>query len=658
MSFNPKAKRYNYTDGSVYTLSGQPYVGYFNVENKTATTGRVRTSNSQNLQPTSNIAVDLYQYEINNNLIFQDRLIVDAVNLPNNLDEIIIPPNEIVTNRVFTAHLKRLYENTLYLYSQLSIASNDMPNGYLYWIGVSAAESLSANEQKWNPSNLVTTNYQYGDFGYPEIDESHRCITVKKNNNEDYISFIVSDTTFSVISSKADKSSTAAVFSTSAIDLNSDKIYSKIEDIAISDDKYIYIADSGNNAIYKYDISGYTSDDITIADKKFLIDVFGHQGDLKSKTGLYEPTVIEANSNRVYIFDSINKCIKTYTADFAWVNTFILNSNITILDIQYNKFHNAVFALAERDGFDYFLLVFDYNVKNIIAEYDLDERYEGIIDDEEKLRTSANRSGRIRYTLDPRERIKGIRFSSQDSNILYIFSNYNIYKKFITKPQATIGKWSLTRAGISWGYFWNTIDVNWGSLFVTWNTVRGSGRENIDITDMSILPRDDNFDDIFVSAKAGDPGAFKILYCNEFTLYDTALMSSNLNVYNTTRFGALEDEYINAFTVNKEIYKQSFNVLAIRNLLKGKFTGTYNKSGNLMYEQYDYITDKELESIAIDSMENLYVHENEHVSSEVLNRCLRKLYSIQEALLQLVKTKIKNITPTLTLTGSNILQIE
>jgi hypothetical protein len=154
MAFNPKTKRYNYTTGGVYTLSGQPYVGYFNVESKISTTGRTRTANSQNLHPTSNIAVDLYQYEIGNNLIFPDRLIVDNISLPNTLDEIILPPNEVVTNRIFTAHLKRLYENTLYLYSQLNIASNDIPNGYLYWIGVSAAQTLSENKQKWNPENV------------------------------------------------------------------------------------------------------------------------------------------------------------------------------------------------------------------------------------------------------------------------------------------------------------------------------------------------------------------------------------------------------------------------------------------------------------------------------------------------------------------------
>jgi hypothetical protein len=657
MSFNPKTKRYNYTTGSVYTLSGEPYVGYFNVENKIATTGRTRTSNSQNLQPTSNIIVDLYQYEIGNNLVFPDRLIVDVVNLPNSLDEIIMPPNEVVTNRIFTAHLKRLYENTLYLYSQLNIASNDIPNGYLYWIGVSAAADTTNNKQRWNPSSIITTNYPYGDFGYPEIDQSHRCITVKKTNNQDYISFTVSNTIFTVISSKADKSATAAVFSTSAIDLNSEMIYSKIEDIAISDNRYVYIADSGNNAIYKYDISGYTTDDFTIADKKFLIDVFGQRGDLKNRTGFNEPTVIEANSDRVYIFDSLNKCIKTYTTDFAWVNTFILNSNIIIKDIQYNKFHNSVFAVAERNNTDYTLLVFDYDVKNLLVEYDLDEKYEEIIDgDISKI--SANRGGRIKYVLDPREQIRGIRFSSQDSNIFYLFSNYNIYKKFLTKPQATIGKWSISRAGISWGYIWNTIDVNWDTLFVTWNTISGSGRENIDITDMSIISRDDNFDDIFVSAKAGNPEAFKILYCNEYTLYDTALLTSDVSVYNATRFGTLEDEYVNAFTINKEIYKQSFNIVSLCNLLKGRFTGSFNTAGNLLYEQYDYITDKELESIAIKSVENLYVHENEHVSSEVLNRSLRKLYSIQEIMIQLVRTRIKNITPTLTLTGSNILRIE
>ncbi|MGA1047424.1 MAG: hypothetical protein ACO3UU_05400, partial [Minisyncoccia bacterium] len=609
------------------------------------------------LTPTSNIAVDLYQYEIGNNLIFPDRLIVDDIVLPNNLEEIILPPNEIATNRIFTAHLKRLYENTLYLYSQLNIASNDIPNGYLYWIGVSAAESLSANEQKWNPGSIITTNYPYSDFGYPDIDSSHKCITVKKTNNQDYISFIVSDTTFSVISSKADKSATLAVFATSPTFLNSDKTYSKIEDIAISNNRYVYISDSVNNSIYKYDISGYTSDDATIANKKFLVDLMGQQGDLKNRTGFNEPTVIEANSNRLYVFDSVNKCIKTYTADLTWVNTFILDTDITIIDIKYNDYHNAVFAIAEKNNFDYSLIVFDYDAKTILAEYDLDEKYEEILDGD-TTKISANRGGRIKYVLDSREQIRGIRFSSQDSNIFYIFSNYNIYKKFLTKPQATIGKWSISRAGISWGYIWNTIDVDWDSLFVTWNTISGSGRENIDITDISIIPREDNLDDIFVATKAGNPEAFKILYCNEYTMYDTALLSSNIDVYNTTRFGTLEDEYINAFTVNKELYKQSFNILALRNLLKGRFTGSYNIAGNLIYEQYDYITNEELESIVLNNVENLYVHENEHISTEVINRCLKKLYSIQESMLRLVETRIKNITPTLTLTGSNILRIE
>jgi hypothetical protein len=657
MSFNPRNKRYNYTEGEVYTLSGNNYVGYFNVENKVARTGRTKTADSQLLAPTSNIAVDLYQYEIDNNLVFPDRLIIDTVDLPNNLEEIIIPPNEIVTNRVFTAHLKRLYENTLFLYSQLSIASNDIPNGYLYWIGISAANPLSANQQKWNPGSLITTNYPYGDVGYPQIDSSKKCITVKKLNNADYISFAVSNTTFSVISSKADKTATAAVFSTSAIDLNSDKVYSKIEDIAISNNQYVYIVDSGNNAIYKYDISGYTTTDITIADRKFLVDITGRLGDTKDKSGFNEPTVVEANSSRVYVYDSGNKCIKVYTSDFAWVNTFILNADITIKDIAYNEFHNTVFAIAEKTNFDYSLLVFDYNVKTLIEEIDLDEKYEEIIDGQSN-KISTSRKGRIAYTLDPREELRGIRFSTQDSNIFYIFSNYNIYKKFLTKPQATIGKWSISKAGIGWGYIWNFIDVNWNSLFVTWNTISGSGRENIDIIDMSIIPRDDNFDDIFVPAKAGSPESFKILYCNEYTLYDTALLTSNINVYNTTRFGTLENEYINALTINKEIYKQSFNVLALRNLIKGKFVGSYNNAGNLTYEQYDYITDEEINSITIESIENLYVHENEHVSSEVLNRSLRRLYNIQKQMLEIIKTRVKNITPTLALTGLNILRIE
>lgn len=657
MSFNPKNKRYNYTAGGEYTLLGEDYIGYFNVEDGIARTGRGISPSSLKLTPTDKIAVDMYQYKIKDNLIFPDRLIIDSVSLPNDLEEIIIPPNEIVTNKIFTAHLKRLYENTLYLYSQLNIASNDLPNGYLYWIGISAADPLSANEQKWNPAGLITTNYPYGDVGYPDLDASKKCITVKTVDSQSYISFAISDTVFSVISSKADKSKTSAVLATSAIDLYSDKIYSNIADIAISDNRYIFISDSEDNAIYKYDISGYTTSDITIINQKFLIDVIGIAGDEKNKSGFNTPTIIEANSNRLYVYDSGNSCIKVYTTDLSWVNTYLLEVDISIKDIAYNEYHDVVFAIAMRRNFNYSLLVFDRNIKTLLNEYDLDERYEEIIDGEVR-KISANRKGRIVYDLDPREELRGIRFSAQDSNIFYIFSNYNIYKKFITKPEATIGKWSITRAGISWGYIWNIIDVNYNNLSVTWNTISGSGREDINIIDMSIIPRNDNFDDIFVPVKAGDPESLKILYCNEYTLYDTALMSSDISIYNTTRLGALEDEYINAFTINKELYKQIFNILSLRNLFRGKFAGSYNRSGNLLYEQYDYITSEELAQISIESVENFYVHENEHVSSETLNRGFKKIYNIQLKMIDLVKTRIKNITPTLALTGFNILRIE
>jgi hypothetical protein len=657
MAFNPKTKRYSYTTGGEYTLSGNDYIGYFNVESKIARTGRSITAKSQVLSPTDRISVDMYQYEIHNSLIFPDRLIVDNILLPNNLEEIIIPPNEIVTSKIFNSHLTRLYENTIYLYSQLNIASNDIPNGYLYWVGLSGANPLSASEQKWNPSSLITINQGYRDAGYPQLDESKKSITVKSDDSESYISFSVSDTTLSVISSKTDKSKTSVVFSTSAIDLNSDKLFSNIADMSILDNRYLFVADSGNDAIYKYDISGYTISDVTISNKLFLVDVIGYQGDSKNKSGFSEPSVVESGAGKVYIYDKSNKCIKVYTSDFTWINTFVLSVDYDIIDLQYNNYHDVVFALVERSVSDFALLVFDNTIKNLLEEYDLDERYEEVVDGEVSRVTSTNK-GRVTYTIDPREKLKGIRFSSQDSNIFYVFSNYTVYKKFISKPQATIGKWSITKSGIGWGYIWNFIDVNYNNLLVSWNTISGAGKENFEIVDMNIISREDNNDDIFMPAKSGIPDCFKILYFKESTLYDTALKSRDINIYNTTRLGTLEEEYVNAFTINKELYKQIFNILSIRNLLKGKFTGSYNKSGNLIYEQYDYITDEEMENILIGSVENLYVHENEIVSSEVLNRSLRKIYNLQFRILNLIKTRVKNITPTLALTGLNILRIE
>lgn len=659
MSFNPKTKRYSYTAGGEYTLSGSDYIGYFNIENNIPRTGRTATSKSQILLPTDKIAVDMYQYKIEDNLIFPDRLIVDAISLPNGFEEIKIPVNEIVTKSIFNAHIKRVYENTIYLYSKLNIASNDIPNGYLYWVGVSGvsgANPLSASTSRWNPANLLTINESYGSIGYPELDNCKKSATVISKDGQVYITFAVSDTTLSVISSKSDKSDTQVVFSTSAIDLNSDKSFSMIEDISVNGD-HLYITDSINNAVYKYDISGYIVTDVTRFNTVYLIDVIGYLGDENNRSGFNEPAAVEAISDRVYIHDRVNKCIKTYTKDFTWVNTLILDINYSIIDIKFNDYFGNLFILADKGNSDFIIMVLDKDAKKILNEYDLDEKYEEIIDGE-IAKISIKNKNRISYVIDPRERLRGIRFSSQDSNIFYVFSNYTVYKKFITKPEATIGKWSITRAGISWGYIWNFIDVNYNNLSVAWNTISGSGRENINIADMNIISREDNYDDIFMPVKANSPECFKILYFKESTLYDTALKSRDISIYNTTRLGMQEGEYVNALTINKELYKQIFNIFAIRNLLKGKFAGSYNRAGNLVYEQYDYLQDEEMQSIMVDNSNDLYVHENEHVSSEVLNRPLKKIFNLQQKLLNIVDTRVKNITPTLALTGLNILLVE
>lgn len=655
MSFNPKVKRYNYTSGGEYTLSGINYVGYFNINNKIARTGRNITSNSQLLTPTSRIATDMYQYEIDQNLIFPDRLIIDNISLPNDLDEIIIPPNEIVTSRIFNAHLRRLYENTLYVYSKLLISSNVLPNGYTHSIGITATDPIENGEQKWNPGGYATAYTPYSMVGFPEIDKSKKCLTIETNDKLNYITFSISDTTFSVISSKADKTKTNIGYTTQNIDLFTDKTYGKIEDIALSNNRFLFISDSENNAIYKYDILAYTTSDITLKDQLFLLDVIGHEGDVKNRSGFNAPKIIEANSDRLYIYDSGNNCVKIYTIDLTWVNTYLLPLDTVIKDIAYNSFHNVVFVLVEQPARNFKILVFDNNFSSMLQEYDLDEKYEEIIDGE-STRTTTNRRGIKRFILDPAEELLGIRFSFQDSNIFYVFSNYNIYKKFITKPQSTIGKWSFTRARVTWDYIWNFIDIEYNQLFVTWNTLSGSETLYNYIIDMNLLPQSGNYDDIFVPMRSGD--AFRMLYCNELTLYDTVLASADIDIYNTTRFGTLNDEYVNALTINKELYKQAYNIIALKNLLKGKFTGSFNRLGNLVYEQYDYLNEDDINKISIGAIENLYVHENEHVSSEVLNRGLRILYNTQLQLLETAKTKLKNITSTNSLTGLNILRIE
>ena len=136
------------------------------------------------------------------------------------------------------------------------------------------------------------------------------------------------------------------------------------------------------------------------------------------------------------------------------------------------------------------------------------------------------------------------------------------------------------------------------------------------------------------------------------------MYQSDLNLFTSTRQGQHKDEYVQGITFNKEIFKQTHNLLSIKNVIRGRFKGEFDFASNLIYKQYMYLQDHEIETIMIDALENLEIHDNEHVSSESVNRIMAILHNIQQSMLLLSETKITNLLPPPALTGNNIIVID
>jgi len=669
MTFDPTAKRFNYTSGGELTLTGSDYIGYFNVDADEIWTGRYKDSQSKELLPTSRLKSDLYLSNY-----FQDRVIVDNLSLPNTLDEILIPENEIVTSQIFSSCLNRIYENTLYMYSKLFIASNDIPVSYSSWAGISASTyidptqvdsasgAISGLGLQWFPSDVAVTTERAEYIGYDALDELNKLTAIQSTSNT-YFLFGITNTELVVLESDEDRTTISVTFSSSFVDSNTDKEYVNIADISINGDN-LYMVDSSENYLYSYNILGYTKDDNILQNSRQLLKIQGGHGDADDKSKYDSPNVVESGSDRVYVADSGNNCVKIYDTNLAWINTYNFTlDDISVVDIKYNKLFDNVFVVfRSKLKYDFFIWIFNKDFTTVIDKFDINEQYEqfdldvGVNEGDLLLRNNRIFLGKEENGVG--EEILGIEFSSQDSNILYIYTDSNIYKKFISTPTKTIGKWRLNARGVVFGFIWNFIDVEIDKFLIPWNQLSGKTVNDIIVKSISIIPTDGNFDDIFALVYTSQRDAIKILYANEYTLYDSALQSGDVDLYNSTRSGTLEDEYINAFTINKELYKQVFNIVSLKNLLRGRFISEYDKYNSLVYKQYEYIATDELEELIIENVENLQIHDNEHVSSEVINRSLRKIYQFQSKMLDVTRTNIKNISPVLALTGTNIVAID
>ena len=83
--------------------------------------------------------------EFNKTQFVFDRSPTDIFVLPNDLNSVLLQPNELAVASTFNIKIEKLYENFLYLYGLCNIAGFNIPNKFVGWVGLSGMPDIKSN---------------------------------------------------------------------------------------------------------------------------------------------------------------------------------------------------------------------------------------------------------------------------------------------------------------------------------------------------------------------------------------------------------------------------------------------------------------------------------------------------------------------------------
>jgi hypothetical protein len=416
---------------------------------------------------------------------------------------------------------------------------------------------------------------------------------------------------------------------TDVIDNFSQEKCQNLTDITF-DGKYVYVTDSSINQggqVFKYDVTGFYATDPAYETDRFLVRPLGGLGGKRDSTKFNRCGVIGAKPGIIFVADDGNSAIKVFNRDLVWKKTILLpKGSQQVLDIRYRELDDCMYFLVRNDAGEFVMYAYDAaykKVSSVVFEDDLYADIDGAFD--------------------------RLVFSEQDSNVFYVLTNSTVYKKFFSRPKKSFAVFERAKFGQSPVFRWDLETLTWGSNNKTWNY--GNVNSSIITKDLTILPTDDGVDSLFV---LGSNGTF--FHFNEQTVYDTILRRPSLSFYNFDKIKLEQTENVQALTLNKELFKLYSNVVQLKNEIQGKFKFEYNGYGNLVYRNYLYLLDDEINKLNIDVNFNSRICDNEIIQAGTMNKVLMRVYGVQETLLELTKPFVLNFRTVVA--NENILMID
>lgn len=586
--------------------------------------------------------------ELTSNNYTQDRLPGDKLVLPETYYEMKVKVNDFVVSETINYSLNKLYNNWLYLISKSIIPSNNIPNrdhsNYMIVdrknIGLNWSATLPTTQEfriqsaatalgGWNRSESIFNN----------VKQITKVQNVAEPNNYNLIAN--TSTNIILLSGTGTQSidlignffnQNNPIYSNSDITHPSNEIL--FEDIAnhvVTQDNDLFVLDRNHKTIFKFDISGILTLDRAILQNdtpgRLMTGMMGGPGDMEDKTRFNNPMMIETVDNLIYTVDhsATESTIKVFDSDLNWKQSSSIGNTLSAgpLHMSYNdqterfyilchvgstaKNQNNINITVSQARQPAEIVVLDKNLQYIETSPLNDDTY----------------SDRINT-----EHYKKIYFSNENKNIMYVVTDKNIFKKYVSRPERFIGQFLLDEKSVGPG----DGRTNFADLTIFPST-RVQDGETLNKDEILLL--DGEYRTVF---QFYEDSNYERSLQSEFD--DKALFFNNMQVQ--------DEEYVSTLTYNKVLTKHMYNNMLLLENTYRKFSTKFNANGISQYIGFKYLNNVELAEINYEAPLDAYVGNNELLLSETINRCLNQILLLQENVLDKMQEKSVNVFPLLT----------
>lgn len=349
---------------------------------------------------------------------------------------------------------------------------------------------------------------------------------------------------------------------------------------------YLYVVDLSANLIHQFNAAGFLTNENILTNKLVYIKSIGGYGNYDDAHLFNNPRNIAIYNSNLYVLDSGNSCIKQYDTDFNWITTHRL----------FRDFNNnyPIDIVTDNNGGIHVLT----NTNKIIS-YNNDFSVTTVT----SLPVLENAS----------EYYTGINTSIVDGNIFYLITNYNVYKKFYSSIDDTIGKY----------------------LFYRFNV---DSNENIVAFTSLAYPLNSSDTNVIFSLYNG-AGKFGF-YADNINL-DTTLVTKDFDIYPLSSIQVGSEEYVQNWVFNKALAKLIINHTRLRNLIFSRFLYEPDEQGVLTYQGIRYMTPDELLSVTFDQDLTNFIGSNEIFQNAIINRAIKFIYDGQVSILNMLQSDIE-----------------